>query len=139
MKSKKLSLISHKIDCVTQNMVCTKTSRLFDLVCLQYSSSVRETYSSSTRGSLPSIRTANSILDGYKPTFRSWYTIYYFILAVVKYYCKPRFADKMGSVCKRGWYLTNFIWNLYRKVKLVNRGTSLTLVRLFKEKSVHFC
>ena len=50
----------------------------FDLVCLQYSSSVCKTHSPSARASSPTTRTANSTLGLKWPTFRPRYTIYYF-------------------------------------------------------------
>ena len=50
----------------------------FDLVCLQYSSSVRKTHSPSARASSPTTRTANSTLGLKWPTSHPRYTIYYF-------------------------------------------------------------
>ena len=50
----------------------------FNFVCLQYSSSVRKTHSPSPRASLPTTRTANSILGLKRPTLRHRYTIYYY-------------------------------------------------------------
>ena len=55
----------------------------FDLVCLQYSSSVR--------ASSPTTRTANSTLGLKRPTLRPRYTIYYFFsifFYIFKYHCQ---------------------------------------------------
>ena len=54
----------------------------FDLVCLQYSSSVRKTHSLSARASSPTTRTANSTLGLKWPTSRPRYTIYYYISTI---------------------------------------------------------
>ena len=62
----------------------------FDLVCLQYSSSVRKTHSPSARVSSPTTRTANSTLGLKWTTSRPRYTIYYFLTPGRKYQIPAR-------------------------------------------------
>ena len=57
-----------------------KLSGPFDLVCLQYSSSVRNTHSPSVRASSPTTRTANFTLGLKRPILRPRYTIYYYVV-----------------------------------------------------------
>ena len=52
-------------------------SRPFDLVCLQYSSSICKTHSPSARDSSPTTGTAHPTLGLKSPTLHPRYTIYY--------------------------------------------------------------
>ena len=91
----------------------------FDLVCLQYSSSVRKTHSPSARASSPTIRTANSTLGLKRHTLRPRYTIYYSFFI--------NFSGIKHEVCEENSTATAFYQDIFSSSKVKRKKQADTI------------